>query len=151
MARYAAYAPSITPLTTDDNCALDPIAGESGSLEEFSWGGEATATTAMHTVIARSTGGTTPVSGNIAQHKENSRTNVINFILGPTGWAAEPTLDSGSLFEQSWNAHGGVIRWLAPPGGGFYMLGAATGTDVISCRNSVGTAVSTYGYIWEED
>lgn len=152
MPRFSGYVRSITPLTTDDNFALDPnAAGESGVMEEFSWGGEATATTAMHTLIGRSASGTTPVAGDVQKVKENSAGNTMVFIAGPTGWATEPTLDAGALFETSWNAHGGVIRWLAPPGGGFYILGGTVGTDTISCRNTVGTAVSTYGCFWEED
>jgi len=151
MGVYIGSVISITPLTTDDNCALDPAATESGKVIEVFWGGESTASTAMATKVSRGSGGTTPVAGDVQKRNENSVANKIEFIKGPIGWAAEPALDAGSLFALSWNCHGGVVRWLAAPGEEWMMLGAAAAADTISIRNSVGTGVSTYGMIWDED
>ena len=146
MSRYSGAVRSITPSTSDDNWTLDAASGESGKVQEVSFGGEATTSTAMHTRTARSgseSGAGT--AGNVAKLHPNAATNLIAF--NTTYATTQPTLDAGDLFTMSWNAHGGVIRWLAAPGEEFVLIGAA----LISNRNSVGTATSSYGVIWEED
>lgn len=149
MARYSGVVRSITPSTSDDNWFLTAGANESGKVLEVHWGGEATTSTAMHTRVARASGQAgSATTGNVAKLHPNSPTNLLTF--GTTFATTQPTLDAGDLFAESWNAHGGVVRWLAAPGEEFVIIGAATET-VISCRNTVGTATSTYGTIWEED
>jgi hypothetical protein len=149
MARYSGGVRSITPSTTDDNWTLSPAASESGKIIEVHWGGEVTTTTAMCTRVARSSGAAgAGTAGNTAKLHPNSPTALIDFFT--TYATTQPTLDAGDLFAESWNAHGGVVRWLAAPGEEFVMIGAAT-PPTISCRNSVGTGASTYGTIWEED
>lgn len=144
MAKYSGVRRSITPNTSNDNWTLVAGANESAKVIEFHWGGETTTSTAMNTRIARSASGTTPSNGNVAKLHPNHVTNVIDFVAS---WSAQPTPDSGDLWCQSWNAHGGVVRWLAAPGEEFVLLASAN----ISCRNANGTATSTYGVIWEED
>lgn len=149
MARYSFAVKSITPATTDDNWGLTAGTGKSGKVIEVHWGGETTTSTAMCTRVARSsgqTGATTAVT--VAKTHPNSPT--AGFVVESTFATTQPTLDAGDLFAESWNAHGGVVRWLAAPGEEFVLIGAATET-VISCRNSVGTATSTYGALFEED
>lgn len=145
MARYSGVRRSITPNTSNDNWTLNAAANESGRVIEVHWGGETTTSTAMNTRVARSTGGTTLTAGSVAKIHPNSPTNAIDFCT--SAWSVQPTPDAGDLFCESWNAHGGVVRWLAAPGEEFILIGAA----LISCRNSNGTATSTYGVIWEED
>lgn len=147
--KYSGVVRSITPQTTDDNWFLTGGAGEFGRILEVHWGGEATTSTAMHTRIARSSGQSgAATAGNVAKLGPNNPTNTLTF--GTTFATTQPTLDAGDLFAQSWNAHGGVVRWLAAPGEEFVLIGASTET-VISCRNTVGTGTSTYGTIWEEE
>ena len=149
MAKYSGSVRSITPSTTDDNWFLTGGASESGSVQEVHWGGETTTSTAMNTRVARSSGQAgAATAGNTAKIHPNSPTGLLTF--GTTFATTQPTLDAGDLFCESWNAHGGVVRWLAAPGEEFVLIGAATET-VISCRNSVGTATSTYGVIYTED
>jgi len=149
MARYAATVKSITASTTDDNWALTAGTGKSTKVIEVHWGGETTTSTAMCTRVARSSGQTGATSAvTVAKTHPNSPT--AGTILASTFATTQPTLDGGDLFAESWNAHGGVVRWLAAPGEEFVLIGAATET-VISCRNSVGTATSTYGLLHEED
>jgi hypothetical protein len=57
---------------------------------------------------------------------------------------------AGALFGTSWNAHGGVVRWLAAPGEEFNIYDAGATTSSIECRQDVGTATSSYATIWEE-
>lgn len=151
MARYSGNVRSITPSTSDDNWTLDAPTAKSGRVLEVSWGGEATTTTAMQTRVTRCNTGA-------GQHPVGAGTLVASVALHPNSPSAgimiystyatqQPTLVSGDLFSTSWNAHGGVVRWLAAPGEEFVIIGVAT----ICCRNSVGTATSSYGVIWEED
>lgn len=150
MAKYSGVVRSITPSTTDDNWALEAGASESCKIGRIHWGGEASASTPMHTRTARSdsqTGATTV--GNVAKLHPNSVTNVVAYAL--TFATTQPTLNAGDLFSESWNSYGGLVIWTATPGvDEFYLLGAATELG-ISNRNSVGTGVSSYGTVWEED
>lgn len=146
MARYTGSRQSITPSLTNDNYTLVTGVAESGRVLEVSWGGEVTTSTLMNTRIARSSGQAgAETAGAVAKTHPNSATNLISFVT--TFATTQPTLDSGSLFQTSWNAHGGVVRWLAAPGEEFVLLPSAG----ISCRNGTGTALSSYHIIWEED
>ena len=149
MARYGAVVRSITASTTDDNIALTAGASKSGKILEVHWGGEATTSTAMCTRVARSSGQTgTTTSVTAAKFHPNAPANGL--VFASTFATTQPTLDSADLFAESWNAHGGVVRWLAAPGEEMVLLGATT-EICISCRNSTGTATSTYGMVTEED
>lgn len=149
MAMYSGVVRSITPSTTDDNWGLTAGASESAKILEVHWGGESTTTTAMNTRVARSSGQAgAATAGNVAKLHPNSPTNLLTFET--TFLTTQPTLDAGDLWTESWNSHGGVVRWLASPGEEMIIIGAVTET-VISCRNSVGVGVSTYGTIWNED
>lgn len=144
MGLYAGSNPGITPNTSNDNWSLNTGSGETGRIYEFQMGGEVTTSTAMRTVVARSSGGTTPTTGNVQKIHPSSPTNLIDFV---TSWSAQPSLTAGSLVTIGWNAHGGSIRWLAAPGEELIILASAQ----VSCRNSIGTAQSSYGLIWGED
>lgn len=146
MSRYSGTVLGITPSLSDDNYTLDAGAGESGKVLEVHWGGQVVTTTAMLTRVARSSGAAGgPTAGNVGKIHPNAPTNLIAYV--ETYATTQPTLDAGDLFATSWNAHGGVVRWLAAPGEEFVMIGAET----ISCRNGAGVGVSSYGAIWEED
>ena len=149
MARYGAVVKSITASTSDDEIGITAGSGKSGKILEVHWGGEVTSSAAMCTRVARSsgqTGATTAVTA--AKFHPNAPAN--GMVFESTFATTQPTLDAGDLFAESWNAHGGVVRWLAAPGEEMVIIGAATET-VISVRNSVGTSTSTYGMVTEED
>jgi hypothetical protein len=149
MALYAGGVRSITPSTTDDNWTVRAGASKSCTLKEFTFSGEATTSTAMHTRVARSSGQTgSATAGNVEKLHPNSPANGCGFST--TFGTTQPTLESGDLFSSSWNCHGGVVRWLAAPEERLTLIGATTELCV-SCRNSVGTGTSSYHVIWEED
>src|SRR5687768_2440771 len=109
--KYSGVARSITPATTDDNWFITAGAGEVGAVLEVHWGGEATTSTAMATRVARSSGQAgAATAGSVAKLAPNNPTNLLTF--GTTFATTQPTLDAGDLFAESWNAHGGVVRWL---------------------------------------
>jgi len=151
MARYGGYKRSFSGSTSNDNWSLTAGTGKSGKILEFSWGGEMTSSTSVATRTARSssqTGSTTAIT-NAKLHPNSPNSGMV---LGSTFATTQPTLDTGGLFELSWNAHGGTVRWLAAPGEELFIIGAATET-VISNRNTAQSATPTLtaGLIWEED
>lgn len=150
MSVYTGVVKSITPVLTDDNWFLTAGANESARVLRVRASGEATAATAMHTRWARSSGQAGAATlGDVAKVHPNSPANLLTF--GTTFATTQPTLDAGSLLSESWNANGGLIEWVAAsPDEEWVIIGAAT-EPVISCRNSVGVGVSSYGITWRED
>ena len=144
MGLYSGNVLGITPNVANDNWALDAAALESAIIKEIGWGGEATVSTAMRTIVARASGGTVPVAGNVQKRHPHTPTNLVAFV---TTWTAQPTLDAGALIPiQGWNSNGGIVLWQAGPGDEIFLIGAAH----VSCRNAVGTATSDYGVCWLE-
>ena len=151
--KYSGYVGGITPATTDDNWTVEGAQGEFGRIIEVSWGGEATTSTAMRTRVQRSASQAgAGTAGDITELGQPAGgAPLLAFFT--TYATTQPTLDAGALFGTSWNAHGGVIRWLADPGEGFWIVGTAgtpAADQTISCRNDVGTATSSYACVWEE-
>ena len=144
MSRYIGTILTKTPDLAKDNWSFDAAANEHGNIWEVRVSGQSVVTTAMETRVARSASGATPVAGDVEKRHPKSVTNLINFTKS---WTTDPTLVAGSLFAESWNSHGGVIRWLAGPGEEFVIIGA----EQISCRGVVGLGVSTYSVVWDED
>ena len=150
MPQYSGVVRSITPVTSDDNWAFDAAANEHGRIREVHFGGQTTASGAMHTRHARAASGVGVTAGNVAKLHPLSggATAADNYIGFQSGWATtQPTLDAGDLWSESWNSHGGLIRVVFDPDVPVYIVGA----EQISCRNAVGTDISTYGTIWEEN
>ena len=140
---------SITPSTSDDNWTLDAVSHGIGKLLEFWWGGETTTSTAMATRVARSSG---EAGGQTAIDVTNDQgatepTNLIDLVS--TYATTQPTLNAADIVGISWNAHGGLVRWVAGQQDDI-MLVTGQALDLISCRNSVGVGVSSYGVRWEE-
>lgn len=139
----------ITPSTTDDNWALDAVSAGIGKLKEVHFGGEATTSTAMRTRVSRANGeagGQT--GGNVANLEgEGNPANVLDFVT--TYATTQPTLNAADLYAESWNDHGGVIRWLADPEEEIWLISGQT-LDLISCRNAAGTGTSSYSAKWTE-
>ena len=151
MAKYGGYVRGITPSLTDDNWTLEAQTAEVGEVIELSWGGQATTSTAMSTRVARGSGQAGSLTtGNVAKFNPASQTNTL--IFGTTYATTQCTLDAGDLFSAAWNAHGGVVRWLAGPNEEIRLIGKATpdADSTLCCRNDVGTGTSNYGTVWEE-
>ena len=147
MAKYAGAVLGATPVAAVANWVLEQVASKSGRIIEFSWGGEATTSTAMRTRIAKDSavGTGARTAGNVQKTKTFAPANGVFFST--TYATTQPTISAGALWGTSWNAHGGVVRWLAAPGEEFELVGA----ESIECRQDVGVGVSSYGLLWEED
>lgn len=124
-------------------------AGEIGFVEEVHWGGEATASTAMRSRWVRpTTAGVTFAAVGVTESSHPSAVARLRFGTFTTD-PVKPASPTG-LFHTSWNAHGGIGRWLAAPGEEWITInGLATGE--ITCTSDVGTATSTHGVGWRED
>lgn len=149
MAFYSGSVSSITPSTSDDNWTLRAGASKSGRLMEFTFSGEATTSTAMHTRVARSSGQTGSATAGVTE-KLHPNSPAAGLGFSTSFATTQPSLETGSLFVASWNNHGGVVRWLSAPEERLVLIGASTELCV-SCRNTVGTGTSSYHVVWEED
>ena len=150
MAKYSGDRSGITPAAAVANWILETVANVEAKIMEVSWGGEVTTSTAMRTRIARDSalGTGTRTAGNVQKGNQHSPANAAFFST--TYATTQPTIAAGALFGTSWNAHGGVVRWLAAPGEEFQIFDAAAANASLECRQDVGTATSTYDVIWEE-
>ena len=132
---------------------LEAVNPAEAKIVEVSWGGEVTTSTAMATRIARDSAIGTGSRTNVGTQKTNphSPTNIV--LCSSTYATLQPTIVAGALFGTSWNAHGGVVRWLAAPGEEFQVLfvtGGPAADASIECRADVGTGTSSYSLVWEE-
>lgn len=150
MSKYSGDRSGITPATGVANWVLETVSGVEAKIIEVSWGGEVITTTAMRSRITRDSavGTGARTAGNVQKGNQHSPANGAFFST--TYATTQPTVVAGALFGTSWNAHGGVIRWLASPGEEFQIFDAAAANASLECRADVGTATSTYDVIWEE-
>jgi hypothetical protein len=142
----------ITPSLSNDNWTLDGPAGKVARVVEVTATGELTTSTAMQTRWARASGQAgAGTGGSVATAHPNFATN--GFAFNTTYATTQPTLAAGDLWVTSWNAHGGVVRWLGAPEEWWFFIGAATAgvATTCSCRNAAGTGTSTYFVAWLED
>lgn len=150
MAKFSGDRASITPSTGVANWVLETVSTVQADVMEVSWGGETTTSTAMRTRIARDTivGTGSRTAGNVQKLNQHSPANGAFFST--TYATLQPTILVGALFGTSWNAHGGVVRWLAAPGEELNIYDAGATTASLECRADVGTATSSYDVIWSE-
>lgn len=151
MSRYAGFRTGITPAAGVANWVLEATATAAGRIQEVSWGGEVTTSTAMRTRIARDSavGTGARTAGDVQKVNQLSPANGIFFST--TYATTQPTIVAGALFGTSWNAHGGVVRWLAAPGEEFVLHFSGAANLSVECRADAGTGTSSYAVLWEED
>lgn len=142
MGIYTAFEAK-TNVVADDLLALDATAIEVGAVMEFAIGGEVITTTAARVRLSRSSGGTVPIAADVQQRHPNGQAPVLQAV---DSWTAQPALTVGALFGTSWNAHGGVIRWLAAPGEEMEIVGAAQ----LSLREVTAAVALSGSLIWLE-
>lgn len=150
MAKYAGAVLGGTPSAGVANWVLEVVSGVEARVLEVSWGGEVTTSTAMRTRIARDSavGTGSRTAGNSQKLNQHSPTQ--SGFFSTTYATLQPTIVAGALFGTSWNAHGGVVRWLAAPGEEFQIYDNGAANASLECRADVGTATSSYHVVWEE-
>ncbi len=150
MAIYNGFVSSFTPTAGVANWILESVANTEAYIKEVTFGGQVTTSTAMQTRLARDSakGTGARTAGNSQKGNQHSPTNGVFFST--TYASTQPTVSSGALWGTSWNAHGGVVRWLADPMEFFNIYDATDPNDSIECRADVGTATSSYHLSWVE-
>jgi len=149
MALYTGTNLNRTPDTTSDEWTLDAASGEVGALYFVEAGGQGSSSAAMRTRWATSSGAAGALSALSSILKtdpiQQALTNLIAF--GRPYATTQPTLDAGDWYAESWNAHGGLVRYQAAvPGDELIIIGPKT----VSCRTVSGTAASSYICKWRE-
>lgn len=146
MSKFNGAVLGATPVAGVALWVLETVSGILARVVEVSWGGEVTTSTAMRTRIARDSaiGTGARTAGNL--QKTNLKSPANGAFFSTTYGSTQPTISAGALFGTSWNAHGGVVRWLAAPGEEFEIVDAIS----LECRQDVGTATSSYGVVFEE-
>lgn len=150
MARFSGQLLGSTPSTGVANWVLETVANVEAQVLEFSWGGELTTSTAMRTRISRDSavGTGSRTAGNT--QKINNHSPAATAFFSTTYATLQPTINNGALWGTSWNAHGGVVRWLAAPGEEMDLYDASAANASLECRADVGTGTSSYNVIWQE-
>lgn len=150
MAAFSGSQLGITPSATVANCGLQSTSGNAANIKEVSWGGEVTTSTAMRTRLARDSalGTGSATAGNVQKLRGHANSNSVTFWT--TYATTQPTCAAGQIVGTSWNAHGGVVRFLLDPSEVVDIYDAAAGTSSIELRQDVGTATSSYSIVWEE-
>ena len=153
-ANQSAHTPS-----TNHNWVLDAgttITSNYGRILEVSWGGELTTTQQMRTRWLRpNTSATTTFQqiGTSVYQSGNPQAGQSNMRFGT--FTTVPTIPTApmALYATSWNAHGGIGRWLASPGEEWTIIaGTTTGKNQVVCVNDVGLTPTSMscGVAWEE-
>ena len=149
MAQYTGSRLNRTPTTSQDEWTLDATTGEVGALYFVEAGGEVTASAAMRTRWATSSGAAGALTALTSILKTDPMQQALaNLIAFGSPYATtQPTLDAGDWYAESWNAHGGLVRYQAAlPQDELVIIGPKT----VSCRNVVGTSLSSYLAKWRE-
>lgn len=146
--KLAGYVIGSTPSAGVANWVLEGTSSTVGAIQEFSWSGGATSSTAMRSRIARdSVNGTGSRTTGLIQRLDQSVTSPGNTMFFSTAYASSPpTIVVGALYAEDWNAYGGKTRWLAAPGEEIILVQAVS----VECRQDLGIATSTYGVVWTE-
>lgn len=119
-------------------------------ITEMFIGGEATSSTVVRMAARRnSTQAATPTNVVPAGLSPFSAASAANFhqlaVTPPVAGAA-----TQHLLNMSFNAFGGVIRWVAAPGEELYIIGATAANNEISLSSVSGSALISSHVIFEE-
>jgi hypothetical protein len=135
-----------TPTATADS-ALATAAGYEGyvaaaapavaRITEVYEGGEAAASTINVMALRRdSTAAATPTAKTAAKNHPSSPANAGTWFQTAS---TQPTIGTAHLLNPSLNVFGGIVRWVAPPGGELYVVGGSSGNSEVSLAAVSGT------------
>jgi len=162
MAQYSLSFAGVTPEVVDGGNLAEPIkAVVTGStaavkIQEIYFGGEAGSSTINRLVVNRpSTGGTYSVTQVPAP--------LNPYSAAATGWTArgqvggratcapKVTHSTADLVDLAFNAYGGVVRWVAPPGAEIIAIGTiGTNGELAILSSRAGTGVVSGHVIVEQ-
>lgn len=150
MAVYTHAYVNKTLSTSDDTATMITTATGVGSVirvEEFFIGGEASSSTATRVVINRpGSVGVTPTTQ--ALQKLDPASATATFTVATT-WSTQPVHAAQHVLAISFNAFGGVVRWVAQPDRPI-VVGGQGAVANLSFRGASGTPVIS-GYFQIEE
>lgn len=151
MAVYTvSYVNATLNTSNDTRTIVTPTTGAGSVLriEEFFIGGEASSSTATRVALNRA--GTVGVTGgsNQTPEKLDPASPAATFTV-PTTWSTQPVLSTNHVVAISFNAFGGVVRWVAQPDRAIILGGQGT-VQNLSFRSLSGTPVCS-GYLQVEE
>ena len=153
MPQYTASRGAVSGLTfaaTTDVIVIEAGTNRMATVIEIGWGGEATTSTAMRTRFTGATTAGTAITGTVDVQKRSPATDPTQAAtLGVS--STSPTYGAGSMLPiMSWNAHGGIMRWIAAQGEEFVLIQAVTTGKQAALRNEVGAATGTAAIVFVE-
>ena len=139
-ARYSVSKNGTATSTVADSITITAPANRSLKIWEIFVGGQGTASANNELVVARSTGGVTPVA--IVPSPTNADYAAATFTAAGS-WATQPTLGA-TIRRISCNGNGGLLRMPFPPGseidipaGGQISIRATAGSSVLTLDSIV--------------
>lgn len=159
MPTFTAMRDSFTPaaftVSSAPNWCLDAVGtGVFGKVVMINWGGSLTASTGYSTRWARPTASGTGAKTAIVLGYAQPNYTVAAFTATSSYGTSQPVFPAqsvGDLYNQNWNAQGGVGVIVHPLNNPWWV---ATGVlaGALGCQNYTGTDASgsNYGVEWEE-
>ena len=144
MRAYTITRNNVTPNTSNDLVTIIAPANKAIRIKRIRASGEATASTAMRTVIQRSTGGASG-GGGITPGQANSSDSAASTTVYTTWAGGQPTLSGNPHYNESWNAFGGGFD-LTLDGREIYLVNS----EQLSIRNTIGTGTLSLDVELEE-
>lgn len=151
MARYAcSYAEALS--TSDDLRTIQSVASGQGSslkVYEVFIGGEASSSTPARLVANRPSASPTGAATNVVPEKIDPSSVAAAFTNSSTYASTQSTLSTNDILTISFNAFGGVVRWVPSPDGEI-IVGTQGAIAYLSFRSRSGTP-SVGGHILVEE
>lgn len=140
MARYAcSYALALS--TTNDVRTIQSVATGQGStlkIFEVFVGGEASSSTVARLVANRPSASPTGAATNVVPEKIDPASVAAAFTNASTYATTQSTLSTNDILTISFNAFGGVVRWIPAPDGEI-IVGTQGAIAYLSFRSRSGT------------
>ena len=134
MRLYTITRSNVTANVSNDLVTIIAPANKQVRIKRIRVSGESTSSTAMRTVVQRSTGGTTG-GGSLTPEKSSTSDAAASVTVYST-WSVQPTLSGAAHYSDSWNAFGGGFD-LTLDGREIYLVN----TEQLSIRNTIGTGL----------
>ena len=159
MAKWAFKIATWTPVAVADGAAMtnDAFQGMKGNsatqkfdISEIYMGGQGTSSAPMYMVFARSNlvGSSTTASTMAAGNQsplDSQATTTLSSVIFTSSTTAPTRAQNGGLLSLSYNGFGGIVRWVAPPGGEIKGYGNAVSTGEMTLSAYTGGTPSAMG------
>lgn len=152
MALYACSFNGVTLSTTNDVRTLQSVATGQGSvikLQQLYLAGEASSTAFARVAVNRPSGAPTGAATNVTPEKVDPGSVAAAFTNASTYASSQPTLSTNDVLIPGFNAFGGVVNLVLPPGSEI-VVGSQGAIAYLSIRSRSGTSViSGHAIVYE--